>query len=203
MGVAIQVQSKKSEKTRKLIIDNATRVFMERGFRNVSVEQLCNIVGVSRGTFYNYFPSRDALVETVFDECFAEAFPAIDKNFKSDGNIEQIIETHYNLVIELIMSKISARMLADLEILMPQTHARVEEMRKYEVVQLIKLIKRGQDESLIRKDIDPEVVSTLLEEIIGSVTRPGFIISKNLTLKQVGSTIKTIFLHGIMERNEK
>jgi len=172
---------------------------MEQGFRNVSVEELCNATGVSRVTFYKYFPNMDSLVETVFDECWAEAFPAIDENFNSSKDIGQILDTYYNLSLDFVSSKVSVRMFADMEILMPWKY---EELRKYEIDQLIKLVKRGQKEGLIGKDIDPKVVSFLLGEIMRNVIRPGFLISNDLTLKQVGSTIKEIFLHGLLGRNE-
>ncbi len=203
MGVAIRIQSDRSEKTRRLIIDNASKIFFKQGIRTTSVEDLCKVLPVSKGTFYKYFPNKEALVETIFNECLADALPAIEENFNSDGDIEQIIETHYSLVIDRIMSRVSTRMLADMEILMPQAFARVEEQRKVEIAQLIKLIKRGKKEGLFRKDIDPEVMITLFGELIDSISKPGFLVSKNLTPKQVVSTIKTMFLHGILEQNGK
>jgi AcrR family transcriptional regulator len=193
----------RSEKTRRLIIDNGSKIFHERGFRNVSVEELCRIIGVSKRTFYKYFANRDALVDTVLDECLAEALPAMTENFKSDRDVEEIFETHYNLVVGLFLSRVSARMMADMESQMPHTWERVESLRKTEVENLIRLFKRGQKEGTIRKDIDPVAASRIFEEIMGSIFRPGFLISKDLTLNQASSTIKAVFLHGIMEQNKK
>lgn len=203
MSMAIQVHSKRAGKTRRLIINNASRIFVERGFRNVSVEELCKVVGVSKVTFYKYFENRETLVETLVDECLSEALPAMAENFESDKDVEQIIETHYNLLVDLFMSRISARMMADMESQMPRTWERLEEVRKAETKALIRLFNRGQREGTIRKDIDPAVARVIFEEIMGSIFRPGFLISKDLTLNQASSTIKAVFLHGIVEKNGK
>ncbi len=201
--MAIQVHSKRAEKTRRLIINNASRIFVERGFRNVSVEELCKVVGVSKVTFYKYFENREALVETLVDECLSEALPAMAENFESDKDVEQIIETHYNLLVDLFISRISARMMADMESQMPRTWERIEKLRKAETEALIRLFNRGQREGTIRKDIDPVVARVIFEETMGSIFRPGFLISKDLTLNQASSTIKAVFLHGIVEKNGK
>ncbi len=199
----VKIQSDRLEKTRRLIINTASKVFLKRGIRNISIDELCKVLPVSKGTFYKYFPNKESLVETVFDECIAEALPAIEENFSSGMEIEQIVETHYNLVIDLIVSKVSVQMMVDMEILMPHIYARIEELRKREILEMIKLIKRGQNEGLMRKDLDPEVVTALFGELINSINKPGFLMSKNLTPKQVISTIKTMFLHGLLEQNEK
>ncbi len=208
MSVEVQAQpnkaeNNKSEKTRRLILSNATRIFLERGFRSVSVDELCKIIGVSRGTFYKYFPNRDALVETLFDECICELLPAIEENFQSGKDVEQIIEIHYTVMLDFFSSRISVPMLADMEIQMPRIWKRIDQVRKYEEKEREKLIKRGQKEGSVRKDIDPVTMSMLINEMILSVSRPGFLLSQGLTLKQVSSMIKAILLNGIIEPSRK
>ncbi len=203
MGAAIQVPSKRSEKTRRLIIDNASRIFFDRGFRDVSVEELCKVIGVSKGTFYKYFENRDALAEVVLDECFSEAVPAMEKNFASGKSVEDIIETHFRLLLDLLISRVSVPMLADMESRMPKMSARFEKMRRAEIEALNSMFKLGQAEGSIRKDIDPVVASVIFEESAMSIFRPGFLMSKGLTLNQAVSTVKAVFLNGIFEAKKE
>ncbi len=200
MNTAIQVESKRSERTRRLIMDRASRIFLEQGFRNVTVEELCRIVPVSKVTFYKYFPNRDALVEVLLDECFSEAELAMVENFRSCKDVEEIIETHYHLTIDLFISRVSARMMEDIQSQMPQTWKRIEAMRKAEGKQLIKLFKRGQAEGSIRKSLDTVTMSKLFEEIMENIFRPDFLVAKDLTLNQVATTLKSVILYGIIEQ---
>ncbi|PHU46314.1 hypothetical protein CSW77_26125 [Shigella flexneri] len=48
--------------SRDHIVDIALKLFLERGYPNVTTEDLISACGVSRPTFFRYVPSRDALV---------------------------------------------------------------------------------------------------------------------------------------------
>ena len=53
---------------RKQIMDGARRVFLEHGFDGASVNDIVKATGVSKGTLYAYFPSKEKLFETLIFE---------------------------------------------------------------------------------------------------------------------------------------
>ncbi|MFL0178330.1 TetR/AcrR family transcriptional regulator [Mycobacterium sp. SMC-15] len=44
------------------LLDQALVLFLERGYDNVSLNELLAVTGIPKGAFYHYFPSKDALV---------------------------------------------------------------------------------------------------------------------------------------------
>ncbi|PPL14240.1 TetR/AcrR family transcriptional regulator [Microterricola pindariensis] len=61
-------------RTRRELTGNARRLTVEHGLNGFTVEELCEIVGVSRRTFFNYFPSKeDAVIGHRDDGLDAEA----------------------------------------------------------------------------------------------------------------------------------
>jgi AcrR family transcriptional regulator len=62
------LRERKRRLTRQRISDVATTLFMSRGFDNVRVADVAEIVGVSEKTIYNYFPTKESLVLDVEDE---------------------------------------------------------------------------------------------------------------------------------------
>lgn len=57
------LRERKRHATRVAISDTARELTATEGFNNWTIEQLCEQVGVSRRTFFNYFPTKeDALV---------------------------------------------------------------------------------------------------------------------------------------------
>lgn len=68
------LRDRKREATRSAIT-KAARAFTARsGLNGFTIEQLCEEVGISRRTFFNYFPAKeDALIGHLLDEFPAEA----------------------------------------------------------------------------------------------------------------------------------
>jgi AcrR family transcriptional regulator len=58
----------KKAATRQAISDVATRLFVERGFENVSVDEIAREASVARKTVFNYFPRKEDLVFDREDE---------------------------------------------------------------------------------------------------------------------------------------
>jgi TetR/AcrR family transcriptional repressor of nem operon len=52
---------------RERLIETASRLFHLRSYSSVGIQELCEEAEVRRGSFYYYFPSKEALVEAVLD----------------------------------------------------------------------------------------------------------------------------------------
>ncbi len=50
-------------RTRQELIDTGLRQFRERGFEATRVQDIVEAVGVSQATFFNYFPTKQAILE--------------------------------------------------------------------------------------------------------------------------------------------
>ena len=55
-------QQKREDLRREQILGAAVRVFSERGFQVAKMQEVANAAGVSNGTVYNYFCSKDELL---------------------------------------------------------------------------------------------------------------------------------------------
>ena len=64
-----------SEKTKTDILQVAIRLFQEKGWKNVRIEDIVSEVGVTRGAFYHYFKSREELIAAATDQIFLENNP--------------------------------------------------------------------------------------------------------------------------------
>lgn len=66
-----------NETIRRDLICEARRCGVTIGMRKTSVEQLTDAVGISKGSFYKFFPSKEllffAVLEDIHTECFAAA----------------------------------------------------------------------------------------------------------------------------------
>jgi AcrR family transcriptional regulator len=58
---ATGLRERKKAATRQTISDIATRLFLKRGFENVTVDEIAEQANVSRLTVFNYFPRKEDL----------------------------------------------------------------------------------------------------------------------------------------------
>jgi AcrR family transcriptional regulator len=61
------------------LLDRATGLFLRHGYDNVSLNDLIADAGVSKGAFYHWFPSKDALIEALAERSAREAFAGIEQ----------------------------------------------------------------------------------------------------------------------------
>jgi AcrR family transcriptional regulator len=57
----------RSEETRARIIESAIKLFSNRGYDTASVDDICTEAGISKGAFYDYFESKQALFLALLD----------------------------------------------------------------------------------------------------------------------------------------
>ena len=73
-----------NETIRGDLIREARRCGVTIGMRKTSVEQLTEAVGISKGSFYKFFDSKEllffAVLEDIHGECFAAAQKSLQKN---------------------------------------------------------------------------------------------------------------------------
>jgi AcrR family transcriptional regulator len=56
------LRERRKLETRRLLEEEARRLFARHGFRGTSIDQIAAAAGVSRTTFFRYFPSKEAVV---------------------------------------------------------------------------------------------------------------------------------------------
>lgn len=186
------------EKARNRIIAHADRVFRERGFRKVTVEELCADLGMSKRTFYRHFPDRDALVVAVVVERIEGYVPAILENLTSTGPVDGILKKHFDLLIHNVLSNVSTQMMVDIQVLMPELWDRIDQFRAGAVGIITELLYRGQQEGSIRPDLDPTVAGKLIQGILTNVAHPRFIADQGLSFDQFITTFKDLLLEGVL-----
>jgi AcrR family transcriptional regulator len=62
MNTELGLRERKKRQTRRAIADAAMRLFLERGFEQVSVAEVAAAADVSEQTVFNYFPTKEDLV---------------------------------------------------------------------------------------------------------------------------------------------
>jgi TetR/AcrR family transcriptional regulator, cholesterol catabolism regulator len=61
------------------LLDRASALFLRHGYDNVSLNDLIADAGASKGAFYHWFPSKDALIAALAQRSAREAFAVVEE----------------------------------------------------------------------------------------------------------------------------
>lgn len=146
------------------IYSTSIQLFMDKGFDNISVNEICRNAGITKPTFYRYISSKDDILKNYYFD-IPEFHPVINfENESQNDYIKLIIQTfrnsfsHYlSLGIDLLKSHIISQtggltMLA-------QANSEFRDT-------MIDYIEKGQKYGQILNDQDPEVILEQLMAVL-------------------------------------
>lgn len=58
----MSLREKKKIETKNKIFEVSGRLFKEKGFENTTVDEITKEAGIAKGTFFNYFPTKESLL---------------------------------------------------------------------------------------------------------------------------------------------
>ena len=77
----------KNAMIRKDLLDEALRCAVTIGMRKTSEEQLTEAVGIAKGSFYKFFPSKELLFFAVLENIHAETYAVAEKALQDNVEI--------------------------------------------------------------------------------------------------------------------
>ncbi|MGZ3650869.1 MAG: TetR/AcrR family transcriptional regulator [Bdellovibrionota bacterium] len=91
-------KNSKGEATRRHLMDQALKIFLSRGFEKTTLRDLQKATGLSLGSFYYYFPSKESIIFAFYEENFShfkeEAIKCLERGgTRFDDLFEAVLET--------------------------------------------------------------------------------------------------------------
>ena len=88
-----------AQKTKDRIYSTALRLMKTKGFDNVTIEDIISEAQVSVGTFYNYFSSKNAIIEELYKNSSDWITNHYQTKLTEESAIDQILE-HFSFYCE-------------------------------------------------------------------------------------------------------
>lgn len=206
MAEAPRVSRKRQgERSRQVIVEAATRLFAQKGYRATSIADLTAATGLTRGAFYHHFDAKDALFRAVVDHVRTTWAQTVGAQISaSDDALEQLaslIGGHARLISSrpelcLVITGLSEEIRGSEPELADALHGVYREL----IAVVEQLLAAGQDAGQVRRDIDPHLVAIDIVGLLRGVSCFGVLADLGLDVERTLAGIRPVLIDGLRPR---
>lgn len=95
-----EIGRQRREKTRRRLISAAARVIVDRGEERATIDDFIQEADVSRGTFYNYYSTREEIIDELWSSIGKDPFKQIARTCEEIEDAAEQLITFARLVID-------------------------------------------------------------------------------------------------------
>ena len=142
--------ARQSEKKYNRLMEKAEELFVELGYKAVSMEEIAEAAGISKMTIYKHFPSKEELFLEIIFKQIKHHYKIIDEEIKNvSGTIEKInFLVNYSLEIS---KNYSFALYKDIMTLPYITEKIIAEKNRLNTVIFENILKEGVEQGEVRK----------------------------------------------------
>lgn len=149
----------------RAILEVAVRLFSEKGFDAVSMNEIAKAAGVSKANVFHHFGSKcDLYLATLRVACDSSS-QVISETAKADGPYEQRLADFLHNHLKTMLENEEANRLI-LRELMEHGALRGKELAEQvfgeQFSGLISIVLEGQKQGILKKDLDPALLALIL-----------------------------------------
>ena len=180
------------------ILEKATDMFLNLGFKSVTMDDLANEMGISKKTIYTHFENKTRLVQECTFSLFNQINSGIDCICNTGKNpIEELYEIKKFVISHLKDEKSSPQY--QLQKYYPKIFSTLRK-KQYELMQecTINNIKRGLEMGIYRENLNVEFVSRIYISGAASIKDERFFPEGNFAPKDLQDYFLEYHLRGIV-----
>jgi AcrR family transcriptional regulator len=173
-GIVADTFRRLSPDKKERIYRTAIRLFGEYGYDGLSVDQLCREAGISKGSFFQYFPSKSHLLEfavLIFDNYLAQWVAEIKTKEPSALARERLLYLYQALVTNSKLHRSEEKFYHFITSAMHHSAIAIEgiDLERYFHDYVAEIIERGERTGEIRGDFDVDLTAHLVALVIGAL----------------------------------
>ena len=156
--------------SREKILQSAVQLFLGDGYEATSVNDICKHAGVSKGSFYHYFETKQVLFLSLMENWSSRVMQSVlGEPIIEDSNAKDVlIQMPYQFNMAFAAVPRGFPMLVDFwrqAMADPAIWKTAVEPYRYFMGFFMRIIEAGQQDGSIRKDIDSEIMARLLVSV--------------------------------------
>ncbi len=192
-------RKKRAMATARKINKTALKLFYRDGFDRVTVDEICESAGVSKGSFYVYFKSKEQVIVDVYSKTDETYDAYVANDLASITNpVEKLwllgrkgLSYTSEMGAEIIQVTYRARLTFDKK----GTAYRSENRSIYKIVK--SLVEEAQAGGYLRNDFSSEEIAWMILRCVGGITHDWCLVKGGFDLVSEGEKVFGVLLRGL------
>jgi AcrR family transcriptional regulator len=189
----------RSQLTRQRIYDTAVSLFLKKGYDKVSIDEICEKVGLTKGAFYSHFKSKDQIV--------IERMLAVDEHYRTDllpqvadvdpGTDRLLAFVRLVLIHMKELGKVTLRTAYSTQIGFDQRLSAImtEKRTLYKIIQ--ELVTESQEKGELRRDLSSAAITQAIMHNIRGVVYDWCLSTSKFDIELAGEDLIKILSTGL------
>jgi len=192
---------RRKEETKKKILATAMQLFREHDFEAVSMETIAETVDIAKGTLYNYFPVKEAILDEYIRRSFKDQTQARVAKIQELPNTASRMETIFTELLtgiqsqKVIFEKYTAYRMKQ----WISFHQDEEEKSGFQLI-ASEIIRLGQESGELRNDLPTLMLEDLCEYVFMLTVKEFYLYPETFIASQAIQHSVEIFLNGTKSR---
>jgi AcrR family transcriptional regulator len=159
----ISRRDKKRSETKQRIFAEAMRLFAEKGYQSTTVDEITEAADVAKGTFFNYFQTKEAVLQDFARLQMSRIEQARDE-MKSGGNVREVVRHMVrNLYKEPSQSRNFTRGFIGMGLANPEVAALLSQTMKKGRGLLAEIFEEGRRSGQLRSRLSSETLAAVTQ----------------------------------------
>jgi len=186
---------------RDRLVEAATRLFADQGYESTSVQEVVELAGVTKGSMYHYFKSKDDLLFEIYGRVLRMQTDRLERLAAGPGRaVDRLRAVAVDVIVTSVehLAEVTV-FFRSMHLLEPDTRQVVRGRRRHYHERFRELVEQGQRDGQLRADVDPDLA---VHFFFGTVhhLQTWYRHDGPMNASQVANTFTQVFLDGLLVR---
>lgn len=142
------------------MIKMAAMMFEKQGYHKCSIQDIVEPLGITKGSFYYYFKSKEELLYYIHDDMISYLLEKTENLLRQKASSEQMLYGIINNILDTIHHYKSNVFVfyQEMRYLSPENFQMVKKKRDSYNEMILTMLHEGMEEGTIRNDLDPKIM---------------------------------------------
>ena len=192
------MKKKNSRNTKGKIVSAAWQLFYRQGYDDTTIDEIVEVSGTSRGSFYHYFEGKDALLSSLsylFDEKYEELMETMDTNLSPIEKLIFLNQELFGMIENTVSVDLLCQLFSSQLITKGERHLLNTNRTYYKLLRQITI--EGQDLGLFKENLSVNDITKAYAMFERGLMYDWCLCNGDYSLCQYSAMMLPLFLNGL------